>query len=515
MTVAHGATGTTLALEAHKICKTYGEVVANDHVSLAIPEAQVLAILGENGAGKSTLMSILCGLTRPDSGEIRVKGTPRSFRRPEDAQRAGIGMVHQHFMLVNDMTVAENIALTRSGHWSSNRLASEVKNALRSLSEEYDLHLEPDAFIKDLSVGQRQRVEIAKLLCGDFHTLIFDEPSAVLTEQEWRDMGAILKRLSGSGKSIVIVTHKLAEAIEVASQCAVLRNGRVEGVVHTEDVTTAELARMMVGRDVSLPTALMAPAVGDVVFRADRICLDTAVRSTSLKDVSFSIRRGEIFGVAGVDGNGQTGLVRVMSGMQLQTTGCVALNGHTLTPGSVAAYIDAGGAVIPEDRQQTGLNLAMSVADNLISKDVKRFTRAGILRRPEIRMHAEAVAAEYGIVAANVKHPASSLSGGNQQKIVIARELGRPSSFLIASQPTRGLDLGAVEFVYKAIERFRTAGGAVLLISSDLDEILTLSDRIAVMSDGHLSQPWVRGALSKEEIGLLMTSSVSTGEDVR
>jgi simple sugar transport system ATP-binding protein len=493
------------ALELTGITKRFPGVVACDAISLAVGKGEVLGLLGENGAGKTTLMNIVYGLYRPDEGTIAVDGREVDIRTPQDAVELGIGMVHQHFMLVQDMTVAENIVLGPSRMPGLSRL-SDVGARVRELSQRFGLFVDPQARVEDLSVGVQQRVEIIKMLYRGAEILILDEPTAALTPGEWRDLAEFLRRLVAGGASVILITHKLDELVGVADRCAVLRDGALLGTVEMAQSDKASLARLMVGRDVTL--------------RADRQRLEPGrpvvdVRGVSLKvdgepvleDIAFQVCEREVLGVAGVAGNGQEELVAVLTGLRAATAGEVRLDGTAINGNAgVNAFIDGGGALVPEDRHRAGVALGMTLWENIVMKEVGRpkLSRRGLLDRAGARRLAEDIVEEYEVRSPGIDTPMGQLSGGNQQKAVFGRELRREPRLLIACQPTRGLDIGAMEFVYRRINEQKEAGNAILLISSELDEILSLADRIAVICDGRILRILDADEADPELIGLLM-----------
>ena len=476
-----------MLLELRGITKVFGPLVANDHIDITIEPGQIHALLGENGAGKSTLMNVLYGLYEPDDGEILIDGSPVTFRGPGDAVAAGIGMVHQHFMLVPVFTVAESVALGyepvgRAGVIDARAAAAKVKE----ISDRFGFDVNPRAYIEDLPVGVQQRVEIIKALSRDASVLILDEPTAVLTPQETDELMEIMRGLKATGTSIVFITHKLREIREVADTITVIRRGKVVG---TADPTASasELAGLMVGHEVSLRVDKEKASPGEVGLALTDVSLidDGALL---LDDVCLEVRTGEILGVAGVQGNGQTELAEVVLGLQRPTVGHVAYGGRDVTGMSVHQRLGSGLGFVPEDRSTDGIVAGFSIAENLILDryDDPAFGWGPSISPAKVRANAENLRREFDVRVTDVSDPISTLSGGNQQKAILARELSRPLTALVASQPTRGLDVGSIEFVHKRIVRERDAGTAVLIISSELDEIYSLSDRIAVMYRGRI-----------------------------
>jgi len=483
-----------------------GGVVANRDVTLEVARGEIKGLLGENGAGKSTLVKILYGLFHPDEGTIEIDGNPVRIRSPKHAVELGIGMVHQHFMLVPTMTVAENVALGLRSRRPPLSDLKDVSRRVAELSERYGLRVEPDQCIEDLSVGLEQRVEILKLLYRGAELLVLDEPTAVLTPQEWHDLAATLRALTEQGKAVIFISHKLDEQLEVADTCTVLRDGVVVGTVRTQDVDKATLARMMVGRDVVLRVDRDALAPGEPVLDVEGLCLAVDGGRRLLDDITFQIREREILGVAGIDGNGQRELVETLTGVRRATSGRIRVLGKAEDALSPLVYRRHGGAVIPEDRQRTGIALDLSVGDNLMLKDYRSapYSRRGMVSGATTKEHCDAIVAEYDVRTPSTAVVMRQLSGGNQQKAVLARELCGHPKVLIASQPTRGLDVGAMEFVYARLLEHRAQGGATLLLSSELDEILSLSDRIAVIVGGRIVRVLDAHEADAETLGLLM-----------
>jgi simple sugar transport system ATP-binding protein len=499
-------------LELQGITKRFGSLVANDHIDLAIAPGTIHALLGENGAGKSTLMNILYGLMQPDEGKILADGQPVTVHSPKDALAAGIGMVHQHFMLVPVFTVAENVALgheeTKPLGWLDRR---RMRAKVRDLSEQYGLRVDADALTEDLPVGVQQRVEILKALVRDAQVLILDEPTAVLTPGETEDLFRIMRELRASGKAIVFISHKLKEVQAIADTVTILRRGKVVGE-RPPSTSEDELAALMVGRNVQLRVSKTVAEPGRVVLdvtdlvvpvgHADRPGEDHA---PAVNGLTFRVRAGEILGIAGVQGNGQTELCEALMGLLPATSGSVHLNDRDITGITPQARLRGGIGYIPEDRQQDGLVSSFPVSENIVLDTYDRppYASGLALNLTAIRETAEQRVKEYDIRTQSIATPVGTLSGGNQQKVILAREVGRNVSLLLASQPTRGLDVGSIEFVHKRIIEERDRGAAVILVSSELDEIYALSDRIAIMYEGRFTG-FRPPDVPVEELGLLM-----------
>jgi simple sugar transport system ATP-binding protein len=497
----------TPILELQGITKRFPGVLANDHIDLSLEEGEILALLGENGAGKTTLMNILYGLYQPDEGEIRVRGQPIQVHSPRDAIAAGIGMVHQHFMLVPVFTVTENVMLgdevTKPGGFLDRKT---VAARIRQISEQYHLEVDPDAYVRDLPVGVQQRVEIIKLLYRQANILILDEPTAVLTPQEADELFKIMHSLVEQEKSIIFITHKLREVLEISDKITVIRRGKVVGQAIPGEADQNQLAEMMVGRAVDLELEKDAPKIGDVVLEIKNLEVLDERRQVTVDDVSFDVRAGEILGIAGVQGNGQTELVEMITGLRPAQQGSVSLLGRDITKASPRAITELGSAHIPEDRQRDGLVLTFSVADNLVLNTyyLPPFTKGVVMQQNVIFSTADQLIREFDIRTPGPLVNSGSLSGGNQQKVIVARECSRPIKLLVASQPTRGLDVGSVEYIHGRILQKREEGCAVLLVSSELDEVMQLADRIAVMYRGKIVDILPAEQATKEGVGLLM-----------
>ena len=494
-------------LELKGITKSFPGVLANDDIDLTLNEGEILALLGENGAGKSTLMNILYGLYTPDKGEMFIRGNKVEIHGPHDAIGHGIGMVHQHFMLVPVFTVTENVMLgiekTRAGVFLDQQA---VAQQIREICTRFGLRVDPDALVEDLPVGLQQRVEIIKVLYRQADILILDEPTAVLTPQEVEELFKVIRSLVDQGKSIIFISHKLNEVLEIADHITVLRLGRVVGTTKPDQATKESLATMMVGRTVLLTVDKEPAKVGEEVLDvSDLIVLDDR-KLESVKGVSFQIRAGEVLGVAGVQGNGQTELVEALAGLRTIKQGQIKYLGEPVIDSSPRKIRELGSAHVPEDRQRDGLVLPFSLADNLVLNTYYEapFTRGMNLQQKEIEKAASERVELFDIRTPNIFVPVSNLSGGNQQKVIVAREFSRPIKLLIASQPTRGLDVGSIEYIHRRIIQKRDEGCAVLLVSSELDEILSLSDRIAVMFAGKIIAILNAEEATREGLGLLM-----------
>jgi general nucleoside transport system ATP-binding protein len=497
---------TVLALSG--ITKRFPGVLANDHVDFELREAEVHALLGENGAGKSTLMNILYGLYHPDEGEIHLKGTKTSFGSAKDAIESGIGMVHQHFMLIPVMTVAENIVLAEEPTYGVVMLdVGESRKRVRELSDRYGLAVDPDARIQDITVAQQQRVEILKALYRGAEILVLDEPTAVLTPQEAKELFAIIEELKAQGKSIVFISHKLHEVLEVADRITVLRRGKVVDTVPVEGSTVESLAKMMVGREVLLRVDKAPAAPADSLLQVEDLHVFDDRGLEKVRGVSFNVRAREIVAIAGVDGNGQTELIDALTGLLRPASGTVTVAGRPADRGATAReMLDLGVGHIPEDRQRRGLVLEFSIAENIALHDPchKPAPKAGRLYPKRLIDRAAQLIKDFDVRGGGPKTPGGALSGGNQQKVVVAREVARNPKVLIAAQPTRGLDVGAIEYVHRRLVAERDAGRAVLLVSLELDEVLSLADRILVIFEGEIVGEYMPD-VSEEELGLAMT----------
>ncbi len=494
-----------MKLELRGITKRFGALVANDHIDLVVEPGEIHALLGENGAGKSTLMNVLYGFYDPDEGQILVDDEPVVFSGPGDAMGAGIGMVHQHFMLVPVFTVAENVVLGYEPVKGGGLIdLAEARRRVREISDRFGFDVDPDALVEDLPVGAQQRVEIIKALSREAKVLILDEPTAVLTPQETDELIAIMRQLKASGTSIVFITHKLREVRAVADRITVIRRGKVVGSAEPSAAET-ELASLMVGRSVSLGVDRAPAQPGEVALKVRGLTVIDAAGVRQLDDIGFDVARGEIVAIAGVQGNGQTELTEVILGLQKPVAGSVELDGTELVGRSVKQVIEAGVGFVPEDRTEDGIVADFSVAENLILDlyDRAPFARGIALDPGRVRTSAQERVVEFDVRTPSVETAAGNLSGGNQQKVVLAREMSRPLRLFIASQPTRGLDVGSIEFVHKRVVAERDNGTPVIIVSTELDEVLDLADRIVVMYRGAIVGT-VPGGTDRDVLGLMM-----------
>lgn len=493
-------------IEMRDITKQFGTFKANDKINLTVRPGEIHALLGENGAGKSTLMNILSGLLEPTSGEIFMNGSKVTINDPTTANRLGIGMVHQHFMLVDAFTVTENIILgsepTKAGILDRKKARTEIQR----VSEQYGLSVNPDAYIREISVGAQQRVEILKTLYRGADVLIFDEPTAVLTPQEIDELMVIMHELVKEGKSIILITHKLDEIKKVADRCTVIRRGKSIGTVNVKDVSSQELADMMVGRSVSFKTEKKPADPKEVVLSVKELVVKESRGIEAVKKLSLDVRAGEVLGIAGIDGNGQTELIQALTGLRKVESGRVELLGKNITNKHPRKITEAGVGHVPEDRHKYGLILDMTLAENIALQTYyqKPLSKNGVLNYTQIGAYARKLIEEYDVRTPSELVPARALSGGNQQKAIIAREIDRNPELLVVSQPTRGLDVGAIEYIHKRLIEQRDKGKAVLLVSFELDEILNVSDRIAVIHSGEIVGIVDPKETSENELGLLM-----------
>ncbi len=500
------------AIEMLNITKKFPGIIANDNITLQLKKGEIHALLGENGAGKSTLMSVLFGLYQPEEGIIKKDGKEVKINDPNDANDLGIGMVHQHFKLVECFTVLDNIILgvepTKNGFLQK----AEAREKVLALSEKYGLKVDPDALIEDITVGMQQRTEILKMLYRDNEILIFDEPTAVLTPQEIDELMQIMKNLAAEGKSILFISHKLAEIMAVADRCTVLRKGKYIGTVETKDTTPEALSAMMVGRNVNFHVEKKPSVPGDVILDVENMSVASkAHKGDAVKNVSFKVRKGEIVCIAGIDGNGQTELVYGLTGLEPLSGGTLKLNGKDITKASIRHRSTSGMSHIPEDRHKHGLVLDYSLEYNMILQRYfeKEFTGSiGFLKRGPIRDYANKLIEQYDVRSGQgAITTARSMSGGNQQKAIIAREIDKDPDLLVAVQPTRGLDVGAIEYIHKQLVAQRDAGKAVLLVSLELDEVMDVPDRILVMYEGEIVGELDPKKTTQEELGLYMAGA--------
>jgi ABC-type uncharacterized transport system ATPase subunit len=510
---------TSIVLQATGITKHFPGVLANDSVSFDLRKGEVHALLGENGAGKTTLMNILYGLYKPDSGEVMVNGKPMELNSTKDAISHGIGMVHQHFMLIPVFSVTENIMLgSETDHRTRgagpipplDRLERKTVAAMvKELSQKYGLEVNPEAIVGDLPVGVQQRVEIVKALYRKASILILDEPTAVLTPQEAEDLTRIMHDLTNQGVSIVFITHKLKEVLAIADRITVMRGGKVVGTTTPSETNEHQLAAMMVGREVILTVEKEAAKPREEVLKVEDYVVHDRRGLEAVRNISFNVREGEILGIAGVQGNGQTELVEALTGLLPAQSGHVILSGKDLTNQTPRALTETGLAHIPEDRQRHGLVLSYTVVDNMVLCDYYHapYSKHGVLQPQVLDANAVKLIDEYDVRTPSPYNPVGKLSGGNQQKVIVARELSRPVKLLIANQPTRGLDVGSIEYIHKEIIAMRDRGVAVLVISAELDEIMALSDRIAVMYRGQIVTTVDAGNVTRAQLGLWMAGA--------
>ena len=506
-------------IEMLHITKEFPGIIANDDITLQLRKGEIHALLGENGAGKSTLMSVLFGMYQPEKGEIRKNGQVVQIRDPNDANALGIGMVHQHFKLVDVFSVLDNIILgveptaTPFGFLQK----AQARQKVMELSERYGLKVDPDAMVEDITVGMQQRTEILKMLYRDNEVLIFDEPTAVLTPQEIEELMKIMKELTKEGKSILFITHKLNEIMAVADRCTVLRKGKYMGTVDIKDTTKEELSRMMVGRDVQLQVDKKPAAPGEVVLDVQNVTMHNAQhKKDAVKNVSFQVRGGEIVCLAGIEGNGQTEFVYGLTGLEKFSSGKVLLDGKEITNESIRQRSKDGMSHIPEDRHKHGLVLDYSLENNMVLQRYwqPEFQHNGFIRSEKVREYSDKLIAQYDVRSGQGSATiVRSMSGGNQQKAIIAREIDKDPKLLVAVQPTRGLDVGAIEYIHKQIVDERDRGKAVLLVSLELDEVMNLSDRILVMYEGEIVGEFDPKTTTVQELGLYMAGARKQGKE--
>lgn len=500
------------AIEMLGITKIFPGIIANDDITLQLKKGEIHALLGENGAGKSTLMSVLFGLYQPEKGIIKKDGREVTIANPNDANDLGIGMVHQHFKLVECFTVLDNIILGVEPTQNGFLQKKEARQKIQDLSGKYGLMVDPDALIEDITVGMQQRTEILKMLYRDNEILIFDEPTAVLTPQEIDELMQIMRNLAAEGKSILFISHKLNEIMSVADRCTVLRKGKYIGTVNVAETTKEELSKMMVGRDVEFAVHKEDKVPGETILSVENVTVASKAHSNNaVKNVSFNVRAGEIVCIAGIDGNGQTELVYGLTGLEPVSSGHITLSGKDITHSPIRERNVAGMSHIPEDRHKHGLVLDYSLEDNIVLQRYfePEFTSpAGILKRDNIRKYADRLIEQYDVRSGQgAITKARSMSGGNQQKAIIAREIDKNPDLLIAVQPTRGLDVGAIEYIHKQLVAQRDAGRAVLLVSLELDEVMTVPDRILVMYEGEIVGELDPKTTTVEELGLYMSGA--------
>lgn len=503
-------------VEMLNIRKEFPGIVANDNITLQLRKGEIHALLGENGAGKSTLMGILFGMNQPDRGIIKVKGKEVKITNPNVANDLGIGMVHQHFKLVENFTVTQNIVLGCEPKilFGLGMDLNKAAKRIEELSKQYGLNVDPYAKIEDISVGMQQRVEILKMLYRDADVLILDEPTAVLTPQEIDELIKIMKNLINEGKSIIIITHKLKEIKAAADRCTVIRRGRYIGTVDVKTTSEAEMAKMMVGREVSFKVDKKPSNPGEVVLDIKNLSVKNNKKVLGLKNFSIDVRAGEIVGIAGVEGNGQSELIEAITGLRKSESGTINFKNKNITDESIRNRINSGIAHIPEDRHKRGLVLDYTIEDNMVLEvyNKKPFSNKGLLNRKEIKKYAEKIIDEFDVRSGEgAESVARSLSGGNQQKAIIGREIELNPELLIAAQPTRGLDVGSIEYIHKRLVEQRDGGKAVLLVSLELDEILNVSDRIAIINNGELIGIVNADETNENEVGLMM-AGIKGGE---
>ncbi len=496
-------------LDMQNITKIFPGVKANDNVNLSIKKGEIHALVGENGAGKTTLMNVLYGLYEPDGGQVFYEANKINLDGPQDAIKLGIGMVHQHFMLVDPLTVTENIVLgnePRSGLMLDQKTA---KREVQEISNKYGLFVDPEAKIQDISVGMQQRVEIIKTLYRGAELLIFDEPTAVLTPQEIDELFEIFRSLKEQGKTIIFITHKLKEVKTISDRITVLRNGKSIDTVNTADVTKEDVAELMVGRQVLLEVEKTEAKPGDEIFSVQNLNVKDNRNIPAVKDISLSVRKGEILGIAGVEGNGQSELVEAITGLRKIESGAIKLRGKDISKFNAREIKREKVAHIPEDRQKRGLIMDFDLKENMILgyHDLEPFSKNGIMQYENVAQNTEDLIEKYDIRGGGMEAQAKNLSGGNQQKLIVAREFSHDPEFLIASQPTRGVDVGSIEFIHKQIIDRRDNGAGVLLVSAELSEVLSLSDRIAVIFEGEIVDVLKASETNERELGTLMTGS--------
>ena len=499
------------AIQLKNVTKTFGKVVANKNVNLDVKKGEILSLLGENGSGKTTLMNMISGIYYPDEGQILVNGKEVTIRSPKDSFALGIGMIHQHFKLVECFSVLDNIIL---GVEPTRGLFLEKKKArekVLELSNKYGLKVDPDALVSDITVGMQQRTEILKMLYRDNEVLIFDEPTAVLTPQEIEELMKIMKSLAKEGKSILFITHKLNEIMEVADRCTIIRKGKYIGTVDIKDTTKEELSRMMVGRNVNFSVDKKPSTPGETVLKVEHMTVPSKAHSNNaVKDVSFNVRRGEIVCIAGIDGNGQTEFVYALTGLEKQSAGEITLCGKDISHASIRQRSKDGMSHIPEDRHKHGLVLDFTLEQNMVLQRYwqPEFQKNGFINFPAVRAYSDRLIEQYDVRSGQGSSTVvRSMSGGNQQKAIVAREIDKNPELLVAVQPTRGLDVGAIEYIHKQLVSERDAGKGVLLVSLELDEVMNVSDRILVMYEGEIVGEFDPKNVTVEELGLYMAGA--------
>lgn len=502
-------------IEMKGITKVFPGTIANEDVDFTLLKGETHVLLGENGAGKTTLMNILYGLYQQEKGDIYIKGEKVRLTSPNDAIKRGIGMVHQHFMLVHNFTVAENIVLGTEPRKGLNLDTAKAIKEVEEIADKYGFNIDPKAVIEDISVGQQQKVEILKALYRGAEILILDEPTAVLTPQEIEELGVIIDNLKAEGKSVILITHKLKEVMSMSDRVTIIRRGKVTGIVNTKDTSIDELAELMVGRKVKLVVDKKPSNPKEVTLEIENLHAKDSRGLPAVKGVNLTIRGGEILGIAGVDGNGQTQLIEVLTGLRKPESGKITLKGKDIYGKSSREINDSGMGHIPEDRHKRGLILSYSLFENAIlgMQHKAPFSKKGVLNYGKIREYAQRIIKEFDVRTPSDEVSASALSGGNQQKLIVAREISKDPELLIASQPTRGVDVGAIEFIHRRLVEERDSGKAVLLVSFELDEILALSDRIAVMYDGEIVGILNKDEADEQKLGVLMAGgTLENGE---
>jgi len=493
-------------IEMKNITKVFPGTIANDNVDFELLKGETHVLLGENGAGKTTLMNILYGLYKQEKGEIYVSGNLVNISTPNDAIKLGIGMVHQHFMLVHNFTVTQNIILGIEPKKGFKIDMIKATHDVKEISEKYGFEIDPNAVIEDISVGQQQRVEILKALYRGAQILILDEPTAVLTPKEIKELGTIITNLEKEGKSVILITHKLKEVMSMSDRVTIIRRGKITGTVKTKETSIDELALLMVGRKVNLTVAMEKAVIKGEILKIENLCANDQRGLPAVQNLNLVVNGGEILGIAGVDGNGQSQFIEVLTGLRKPKSGIIILNGKNIYGKSPRAIMSAGVGHIPEDRQKRGLILDYSLFENSVLGSHRNapFSKGIVMNYSEIRKHCDDLIEEFDIRTPNADVNAESLSGGNQQKLIAAREISKDPELLIAAQPTRGLDVGAIEYIHKRLVEERDKGKAVLLVSLELDEILALSDRIAVMYDGKIVDTLDRCDATEQKLGILM-----------